>query len=87
MTEQKKRGRKPKAVTQIETPEVETVEAVEVVEVVEPVKAQEFRNTRKGTLDLRGVVFKAGECKPLTEEQLNQPNVKRAIELKLLVAV
>jgi hypothetical protein len=86
MTEPKKRGRKPKAVTQVEAPEVETVETVEVVEVVETVKAQEFRNTRKGTLDLRGVVFKAGECKALTEEQLSQAHVKRAIELKLLVA-
>lgn len=81
MTEVKKRGRKPKAPEVLEA-------AFEVVDIPEVKQAQGrvFVNARKGVVDLRGVIFQAGETKVLTEQEQAQAGVKRAIQLGLLKA-
>ena len=45
-----------------------------------------FKNTTQNKYDLKGVMFESGEVKELTNTELNNPIVKRAIELGILEA-
>jgi hypothetical protein len=45
-----------------------------------------FKNTTQNKYDLKGVMFESGEVKELTDTELNNPIVIRAIELGILEA-
>jgi hypothetical protein len=45
-----------------------------------------FKNTTQNKYDLKGVTFEGGEVKELTNTELNNPIVIRAIELGILEA-